>query len=248
MKNVKDTLLQRRSVRRYKRQSISDADMQLIYDAIANTPTSYNGQQFTVIDVTDQAKKEQLYEITGQKQIKTCNHFLLFCVDYNRICIGAEAKGLEWPEFNNTADGLIVGVVDAALAMMSAIVAAESVNLATCPIGYARTANPDAVSELLKLPDKTFAVCGLAIGIPSETPDLKPKLDKSVLIHSDEYKQDGMEEGVLAYDRLIAEYTLTRSGNVKTHDWIGNILSYYREAMEYEELSALRRKGFDIKR
>ena len=45
--------------------------LDFIYEAIRNAPTSYNGQQFSVIAVTDQALKEQLYEITGQKQIKT---------------------------------------------------------------------------------------------------------------------------------------------------------------------------------
>ena len=79
MKSVKDTLLQRRSIRRYERESISDEDMEFIYQAIRNTPTSYNGQQFSVIDVTDKQLKEKLYELTGQKQIKTCNHFLVFC-------------------------------------------------------------------------------------------------------------------------------------------------------------------------
>ena len=46
MKDVKDTLLERRSVRRYEREAISDEQMNLIYEAIRNTPTSYNGQQF----------------------------------------------------------------------------------------------------------------------------------------------------------------------------------------------------------
>lgn len=52
MKSVKNTLLERRSIRRYEREDVSADDMNLIYDAIRNTPTSYNGQQFSVIDVT----------------------------------------------------------------------------------------------------------------------------------------------------------------------------------------------------
>ena len=55
MKSVKSTLLDRRSIRRYERESIDDSTMEFIYQAIRNTPTSYNGQQFSVIDVTDQA-------------------------------------------------------------------------------------------------------------------------------------------------------------------------------------------------
>ncbi len=54
MKTVKDTLLDRRSIRRYERQPISKEQLNLIYQAIRNTPTSYNGQQFCVIDISDQ--------------------------------------------------------------------------------------------------------------------------------------------------------------------------------------------------
>ncbi|WP_290372754.1 nitroreductase family protein, partial [uncultured Muribaculum sp.] len=84
MKDVKSTLLDRRSIRRYERDDIPQETMDLIYEAIRNTPTSYNGQQFSVIDIDDQSVKEKLYELTGQKQIKTCRRFMLFCADYNK--------------------------------------------------------------------------------------------------------------------------------------------------------------------
>lgn len=92
MKSVKESLLNRRSIRRYEREAVTDEQMQLIYEAIRNTPTSYNGQQFSVIDVTDQAVKEQIYALTNQKQIKTCSHFLLFMIDYHKIRLISEAK------------------------------------------------------------------------------------------------------------------------------------------------------------
>ena len=56
MKSVKSTLLDRRSIRRYERESIDDSTMEFIYQAIRNTPTSYNGQQFSVIDVASYVK------------------------------------------------------------------------------------------------------------------------------------------------------------------------------------------------
>ena len=73
MKSVQQSLLERRTIRRYERMKVEPEKMQQIYDAIRNTPTSYNGQQFSVIAVDDQQLKEQLYEITNQKQIKTCS-------------------------------------------------------------------------------------------------------------------------------------------------------------------------------
>lgn len=246
MKSVSETLLQRRSIRRYEREPITDQQLNLIYEAIRNTPTSYNGQQFSVIDVSDQALKEEIYALTNQKQVKTCNRFLLFCADFHKIRIIAEAKGIEMPDFQHTLDGVIVGTVDAALAMMSALIAAEAQGLGTCCIGYARTAAPEALSRLLNLPQDTYVVCGLAIGVPREMPDLKPKQPIGVTIHSNRYSEEGLTDALLAYDAEITEYNATRSGTKSDNDWAGHIIGYYREAMAYRMLDAVRRRGFDV--
>lgn len=250
MKSVKDSLLNRRSIRRYEREAITEDQMALIYEAIRNTPTSYNGQQFSVIDITDQELKEQIYALTGQKQIKTCNHFLLFLADYNKISMIAEAKDIDMPEFTHTADGLIVGVVDATLAMMSAVTMAESLGLGTCPIGYARTVAPEALSTMMKLPPKTFIVCGLAIGVPREMPDLKPKQPTELVVFKNTYRTDdeAMVDELREYDVTVSEYNRTREGTKTENDWASHIVGYYREAMNYRMLRALQRRGFDVSR
>lgn len=248
MKTVQDTLLSRRSIRRYEREPISSETMDFIYDAIRNTPTSYNGQQFSVIDVADQALKEEIYGLIGQKQIKTCNHFLVFCIDYNKISLLAEDKDIDMPPFTQTMDGVVVGVVDATLAMMSAVVAAESYGLGTCCIGYTRTAAPEALARLLKLPKGVFVVCGLAIGVPREMPDLKPKQPVGLVIHHDCYRQDDMLPELRAYDETVSQYNRTRAGSTTDNDWCAHIISYYEEAMKYQTLNAFRRRGFDITR
>ena len=247
MKDIKSTLLERRSIRRYEREDIPAESLDFIYEAIRNTPTSYNGQQFSVIDVDDQSVKDKIYELTGQKQVKTCRHFFLFCADYNKITEIAEAKSIELPGFPLTADGVIVGVVDATLAMMNALTAAEACGLGTCPIGYARTAAPDAIARLMKLPPKVFVVCGLAIGVPREMPDIKPKQPKELMIFKNRYREDSMLPDLMAYDKEITEYNATRSGTKTDNDWAEHIVSYYREAMSYNTLDALRRRGFDVR-
>lgn len=245
MKSVKDTILDRVSCRRYEREQLTPEQEEFICQAIANTPTSYNGQQFSVIDVDDQKLKEQLYALTGQKQIKTCSHFFVFCLDYYKICEGAKAKGIEMPAFYNTLDGYTVGAVDAALAMMNAITAAESLGLGTCPIGYARTVNPKAISELLGLPDRVIVICGLAVGVPREHNDHKPKQPLSLLIHRNGYNPD-VATDLLGYDLEVQRYNATRSGATTDNDWIGHMIGYYREAMEYNLIEAFRLRGIYI--
>ena len=247
MKDVKTIFETRTSIRRYEREPISEDAMNLIYSAILNTQTSYNGQQFTVIDITDQEIKEELYSITNQKQIKTCNHFMVFCADYKKIGILTKHKDLNETKFKETLDGIMVGVIDAALAMGNAVVAAEASGLGCCCIGYARTANPTKIAELLKLPEGVFVVCGLAIGVPREFPDLKPKLPKEVVIHNNSYNDNLLEE-LINYDNTVTQYNKTRSGATSDNDWCGHILDYYKLAESYNMLDYIRQQGLDVKK
>ena len=226
MKDVKETLLSRTSVRRYEREVIPQETMDFIYKAIENTPTSYNGQQFSVIDIDDQALKEELYVMTNQKQLKTCNRLLIFCSDYNKITRLAERKGFDVPEFTNTMDGVTIGIIDASLAMMSAVVAAQAAGLGSNCIGYLRTVDP-----------------------AREQPDLKPKQGDSLMFHKNHYRQDTekMVDELEEYDNIVKEYNKTRSGGTTTNDWCDHILDYYRHAMEYRILDYLKAQGYDIK-
>ena len=230
MKTIEETLLNRTSVRRYEYDKIPSETLDFIYRAIANTPTSYNGQQFSVIAIDDQSIKEELYAITNQKQIKTC----------------AQKKRIDNPHFENTLDGVMVGIIDAALAMQNAVVAAQAAGLGSCCVGYARTANPEKIAEILKLPEGTFVVCALTLGIPRESPDVKPKQPLSLVIHHNHYRTDDMAPELEQYDQTISEYNRHRSGTTSENDWCAHILDYYRIALGYDMEGYLNKQGFKL--
>ena len=249
MKDVKNTLLERVSIRRYEREAIPEETMNFIFDAIRNTPTSYNGQQFSVIDISDQAIKEELYAITNQKQLKTCNRLLIFLADFNKISTLAADHDLNFPPITDTMDGVMLGAIDATLAMMSAVVAAEASGLGCNCVGYLRTADPEKIAGILHLPKGVFVVCGLTLGIPREHPDLKPKQPKELVIFSNRYRDDeGMLKDLNDYDELIKNYNRTRAGGASDNDWVAHILDYYRHACDYHILQYLAEQGFEIKR
>ena len=222
MKDITTTLLKRTSVRRYERQPIEEEKLQLIYEAIANSPTSYNGQQYSVIAIDDQALKERLYELIGQKQIK------------------------DVPPFRNTMDGIMVGAIDATIAMSNARVMAEALGLGCCCIGYVRTAAPQEVSTLLHLPQGSFIVCGLAIGYPREQPDMKPKQNEPLLIHHNRYHDEDIVPLLQQYDETISVYNRTRQGGTTENDWCGHIVGYYEEGMDNRVLNYLQSQGCGI--
>lgn len=248
MESVKDSLLLRTSVRRYEREAIPQETMDFIYKAVENTPTSYNGQQFSVIDIDDQELKEKLYALTNQKQLKTCNRLLIFLSDFNKISLLAKKKGLDMPSITDCMDGVTLGIIDASLAMMSAVVAAQACGLGSNCVGYLRTVDPKAVAELLQLPKGVFVVCGLALGIPREHPDLKPKQPASLVFHRNHYRQDNEEmvKELEAYDEVVKHYNATRSGGTTTNDWVAHILDYYDHATRYRILQYLKDQGYDV--
>lgn len=245
-KSVKDTLLERRSIRRYQREAIKEEDLAFIREAIRNTPTSYNGQQYSVIEIDEQSLKEKLAEIVGQKQFKTSARVFVFLSDFNKIAVAAKAKGLENPGFETTVDGMLVGTIDATLAMMSGIVAATSRGLGTCPIGYARTVAPAEINSLLGLPDKVYLVCALAVGVPAEMPDKHPKQPVDLIFFKNRYGVENMAEKILSYDDEVKEYNGTRSGHKSDADWVGHILEYYKEGMNIRMRAALEAQGYNL--
>lgn len=243
-------MLERTSIRRYEREAIPSETMEFIRQAVRNTPTSYNGQQFSVIEIDDQPLKEELYAITNQKQLKTCNRLLIFVSDYNKMTLLAEKKGVRMPPFTDTMDGVTIGIIDASLAMMSAVVAVEACGLGCNCIGYLRTADPKRIAELLHLPKGVFVVCGLALGIPREHPDLKPKQPESLVFHHNAYRDDTdhMTAELEAYDKTVQEYNKTRAGGTTTNDWCQHIIEYYDHAMHYEILQYLKDQGYDVRK
>lgn len=245
-KTVTETFLERRCIRKYEHQPISEDDLKFIRAAVRNTPTSYNAQQFSVIEVTDQALKDELADLIGQSQLKNAAVDFMFLSDFNKMAIAAKAKGLPAPEFQNTVDGLVVGTIDASLAMMSAISAAVSRGLGTCPIGYARTVDPKKITEILKLPQGVYLVCALAVGIPANMPDLKPKQPEDIVFFKNTYGITNMAEKLLEYDKTITAYHKKRSANQSDEDWIGQMLAYYQEAMATEFKSFLKGQGYGM--
>ncbi len=245
MKNIVDTILERRSVRRYERQEIEEDKKQLIFDAITTSPTSHNGQQFSVIAIDDQELKEKIYELTHQKQIKTCALFLVFCSDYHKTDVFAKEKGIELHPIHRTLDGIMVGAIDASIAMSNARIMAEGLGLGCCCIGYIRTAAPRELSQLLGLPEGVAIVCGLTIGYPREIPDIRPKQEQSLTIHHNRYNDEGMAEKLEKYDHIIARHneTHTLASYIK---WSEQMVKYYDESIKKKTLAYYKSQGYGV--
>ena len=161
------------SVRRFKEQALPQEDLTEILTAAQMASSWKNFQSYSVIVVRSQEKKDALYELVPQEAIRQSAVFLLFVGDLNRAEKGVR---LHTDTFQpQGVEGLLISSVDAALAGQNALLAAESLGYGGVIIGLVRYKSAE-VAELFNLPDYTYPVFGMALGLPNEGHEVKPRL------------------------------------------------------------------------
>ena len=195
------------SVRRFKEQEIPQEDLNTILSAGQMASSWKNFQSYSVIVVRSQEKKDALFELVPQEAIRQSAAFLLFVGDLNRAEKGAR---LHTDVFQpQGVEGLLITSVDAALAGQNALLAAESLGYGGVIIGLVRYKSVE-LAELFKLPDYTYPVFGIALGVPNQKHDVKPRLPLENVVFEEEY-QEQSTEAIETYDRVQTEYAGARA-------------------------------------
>ena len=195
------------SVRRFKEEAIPQEDLNEILSAAQMASSWKNFQSYSVILVRSQEKKDALFELVPQEAIRQSAAFLLFVGDLNRAEKGAR---LHTDTFQpQGVEGLLITSVDAALAGQNTLLAAESLGYGGVIIGLVRYKSVE-VAELFNLPDYTYPVFGIALGVPNQKHDVKPRLPLENVVFEEEY-QEQTAEAIEAYDRVQTEYAGVRA-------------------------------------
>ena len=195
------------SVRRFKEEAIPQEDLNEILSAAQMASSWKNFQSYSVILVRSQEKKDALFELVPQEAIRQSATFLLFVGDLNRAEKGAR---LHTDTFQpQGVEGLLITSVDAALAGQNTLLAAESLGYGGVIIGLVRYKSVE-IAELFNLPDYTYPVFGIALGVPNQKHDVKPRLPLENVVFEEEY-QEQTTEAIEAYDRVQTEYAGERA-------------------------------------
>ncbi|KJU94718.1 NADPH-dependent oxidoreductase [Streptococcus infantis] len=195
------------SVRRFKEQEIPQEDLNTILSAGQMASSWKNFQSYSVIVVRSQEKKDALFEFVPQEAIRQSAAFLLFVGDLNRAEKGTR---LHTDVFQpQGVEGLLITSVDAALAGQNTLLAAESLGYGGVIIGLVRYKSVE-LAELFKLPDYTYPVFGIALGVPNQKHDVKPRLPLENVVFEEEYQEQSTED-IEAYDRVQTEYAGARA-------------------------------------
>ena len=90
-----DTLLERRSIRKFKPKPLSDDIVETLETVAQHAASSQFLNDWSAIRITDSATKKRLAEIGGQPYIATAPLLYVFVLDEHRNAAIAASKGVE---------------------------------------------------------------------------------------------------------------------------------------------------------
>lgn len=239
------TISNHRSIRSFRPEPLPSGMVETLIATGVRASTSSNMQAYAVIHIDDPELKPKLAKLCAdQKQIHQSAAFLAFCADLHRLSVACELRGSDAHAVGE-AEALVMAVVDVALVMQNVAIAAESLGYGICMIGAIRN-HPREVRDLLQLPPGVMAISGMCIGVPSETPDLKPRFPVAATLHRDRYpSRDEVENNIANYDELQSAWYAERGMHERDARWSAVMAKRITKMGDRTDVGAcLREQGF----
>jgi len=191
---VIETMLRRKSIRKYTKESPPDEVIAAIVRAGQQAPFAY-----------------QLCSLLLSRN-RVQNPFkapLLFTVLIDSHRFERIMARRNWQMVQNDLSLLLFGIQDAALMAENMVIAAESLGLGSCFLGGAPY-QAEAIIKKHKLPERVFPLVQLVMGYPDENPPPRPRYPLDFTLFEGEYPEFSdaqieaamqvMDEGYLAQD------------------------------------------------
>lgn len=243
-----ETLLNHKSIRKYKKTAINEHILNRILEAGVRASTTGNMQVYSVIVTTDQAIKDQLWECHfKQDMVKQAPVILTFCADYNRFNKWCQLRKAV-PGYDNFLS-FYTGTIDALLAAQNMAVAAEDLGLGICYLGTT-TYMAEKIVEVLKLPENVVPVTTLVLGYADEKVGLVDRLPLKAVVHKEEYKDyssDDIEKIYAEKEALPSTKKLIETNKTETFAQIFTDKRYTKKdniAFSKSFLSLIGKQGF----
>ena len=242
----------RGSCRKFQDKAIDEALISALCAVALSSPSKSDLQQRDIIIVDDQSLRESLGALLGGSDwAAQAPVFLVFCGNNSRQRQLHDRHAITFA--NDHLDPLFNAIGDAAIALSTFVAAAETIGLGTCPISQIRN-HPEAVNELLSLPDFVFPFAGLVVGWPADgRVEISPRLSLQTTVHHNRFDDTGLEKQISEYDarrRLQQPYEKQRHvelfGESDSYCWSEEKARHYSQSERAGFGAYLRRKGFRL--
>jgi len=245
MNSTIDKMIKHVSVRNFKDEAITQDQKDALLMAAQSGSTSEFVQAFSIIEITDPQLRNQLSDITiSSPHVKKADTFYVFVADLHRQATMLRAHSKSLDSIKNM-ESLLVATVDTTIAAQSMAVAAESMDLGICYIGSIRN-NIKQVAELLNLPDYTFPLFGMTIGVPDVKNQHKPRMSRNNQVATNSY-DDTQFNDLATYDDEVKDYYAQRKSNAQDTTWTDKNLAIFEHVRRPDVAEFLKAQGFSLK-
>lgn len=173
-----ETMLQRKSIRKYTAESPSDDIIETIVRAAQQAP--FAGQLESLLLSRDREKHPFHAPL-----------MFTICIDAHKFEVIMAKRG--WTMAANDLSLLLFGIQDAVLMAENLVMAAESVGLGSCFIGHTPY-RATKIIEQYKLPQRVLPLVELTVGYPAEDPPPRPRYPLEYFLFENEYPQFSDEQ------------------------------------------------------
>ncbi len=240
-----ELLKSHRSIRKFQNRRIPRDLFEELIRAGQCAATSNHVQAYTIVHVVNPDNRLRLAELAGgQAHVAEASDFLVFCADMKRATEAAERAGAE--VIRGMTEQLLVASIDTALMAQNVAIAAESEGLGLCYVGGIRN-NPQAVADLLRLPDHVYPVFGMSLGYPDQDPEVKPRLPLAAILKQDTYDDRQDEALVAEFDHTMHRYYQQRTGGTKDTNWSEQLKPLFTTKLRPHMRDFLIERGFELK-
>lgn len=188
-------LFNRKSTRIYSDEPITEEEKRLILESALQAPTAGNMSLFSIIDVQDQALKDELaIRCDHQPFIAKAPLVLIFLADYQKWYDMFNVYTPGVPQLEES--DLFLATQDCIIAAQNAVVAAESMGIGSCYIGDILE-NFEDNQKLLNLPQYAVPYIMLVFGKPTQQQKERQKREKfpvEDMVHVNVYHHKSIEE------------------------------------------------------
>ena len=155
--SILDSILSRRSVRKYENKEIPREVVNQILEAGRQAPSAVNKQPIRFVIVKDGDLTKNFSSALFNRFVKDAPMVIVGCADVKSFLTG------KW------------AVIDTTIALQNMVIAAWSLGVGSCWIG---AFEEEKIKQLLKIPEKWKIVALVTFGYPAE--ESKPKKKKAV--------------------------------------------------------------------
>jgi len=241
--SVIESLMDHRSLRRFKEQPVPEEVLETIIKAGTRAPSAGNLQNYSFIIIDDEEIKKKLEAMDGFNKISKAPVIIVAVVDTYRI--------QRWFKINNSKDyslnqssTFFISLWDALIALHNVTIAAESMGLGGYYVGNIQEYE---VKDILNLPPNTFPAAMYCLGYPEELSKLRERLPIEAVVHRNTYKIFTDEEinSIYLREDTIWKNSSQRSKDNYSKEEIYSAADFYARRKYSKDFSQIRSEKID---